>query len=69
MGMRFTPKGYGGNRRDPDQVKRDGWQEQHMLAVSLDDHRLTWPERELVRQLGEKIYGKLPAVREVRYGR
>ena len=69
MGMRFTPKGYGGNRRDPDQVKRDGWHEQHMLAVSLDDHRLTWPERELVRQLGEKLYGKLTAVREVRHGR
>jgi hypothetical protein len=69
MGMRFTPKGYGGNRRDPDQVKRDGWHEQHMLVVSLDDHRLTWPERELVRQLGEKLYGKLPAVREVRHGR
>ena len=69
MGMRFTPKGSGGNRRDPDLVKRDGWHEQHMLAVSLDDHRLTWPERELVRQLGEKLYGKLPAVREVRHGR
>jgi hypothetical protein len=69
MGMRFTPKGYGGNRRDPEQVKREGWHEQHMLAVSLDDHRLTWPERELVRQLGEKLYGKLPAFREVRHGR
>lgn len=69
MGMRFTPKGYSGNRRDPEQVKRDGWHEQHMLAVSLDDHRLSWPERELVRQLGEKLYGKLPAVREVRHGR
>lgn len=69
MGMRFTPKGYGGNRRDPEHVKRDGWHEQHMLAVSLDDHRLTWPERELVRQLGEKLYGKLPAVREERHGR
>jgi len=68
MSMRFTPKGYGGERRDPEQVKRDGWHEQHMLAVSLDDHRLTWPERELVRQLGEKLYGKLPAVREVRHG-
>lgn len=68
MAMRFTPKGYGGQRRDSDQVKRDGWQEQQMLAVSLDDHRLTWPERELVRQLGEKLYGKLPPVREVRHG-
>mgnify|MGYP005853887745 FL=1 len=67
--MRFTPRGYGGYRRDAEQVRRDGWHEQHMLAVSLDDHRLTWPERELVRQLGEKLYGKLPAVREVRNGR
>jgi len=69
MGMQYTLKGYGGTRRDPEKVKRDGWQEQHMLAVSLNDHRLTWPERELVRQLGEKLYGKLPAVREVRHGR
>lgn len=65
-GMRFTPKGYGGQRSNPDEIKRDGWKEQRMLAVSLDDQRLTWPERELVRQLGERLYGKLPAVREVR---
>ena len=68
-GMRFTPRGYGGHCRDAEQVRRDGWQELKMLAVSLDDHRLTWPERELVRQLGEKLYGKRPAVREVRNGR
>ena len=56
--MAFAPRGYGGHRRSPDEVKRDGWQEQGVLAVSLDDNRLTWPERELVRQLGEKLYGK-----------
>ena len=66
--MRYFPKGYGGQRRTPEEVKRDGWREQQVLAVSLHDHRLTWPERELVRQLGEKLYGKLPAVREVRNG-
>ena len=65
-GMSFTPRGYGGDRRDAETVKREGWREQRMLAVSLDDQRLTWPERELVRQLGEKLYGKLPAVREIR---
>lgn len=65
-GMRFTPRGYGGHRRDPDRVKRDGWYEQGVLAVSVDDHRLTWPERELVRLLGEKLYGKHPQGREVR---
>ncbi len=66
--MRLYPKGYGGQRRDPEQVKREGWHEQRMLAVSLDDSRLTWPERELVRQLGDRLYGKLPAVRDVRHG-
>jgi hypothetical protein len=56
--MRFVPKGYGGARRSPDQVRKDGWQEQGLLAVAIDDGRLTWPERELVRQLGERLYGK-----------
>ena len=56
--MLFTPQGYGGRRRSPEEVKRDGWHEQGLLAVSVDDDRLTWPERELVRQLGEKLYGK-----------
>jgi len=67
-GMRFTPKGYGGQRRDPEKVKRDGWREQGLLAVSVDDQRLTWPERELVRQLGEKLYGPRPSDREARHG-
>ena len=66
MGMRFTPKGYGGHRRDRDEVKRDGWREQGVLAVSIDDHRLTWPERELVRTLGERLYGKRRETGEVR---
>ena len=34
-----------------------GWKEQGLLAVSLEDQRLTWPERELLRQLGERLYG------------
>jgi len=58
--MRCVPKGYGGKRRPPEQVKRDGWREQSVLVVSLKDERLTWPERELVRQLGEKLYGGAP---------
>ena len=60
--MRYVPPGYGGERRQPDQVKRDGWREQGILAVCVDDQRLTWPERELVRQLGEKLCGR-PYVR------
>jgi hypothetical protein len=55
--MRWSPRGYGGTRRPPEEVKRDGWREQKVLVVSADDQRLTWPERELVRQLGDKLYG------------
>jgi len=64
--MKFTPRGYGGHRRDVDEVKRDGWRDQGLLAVSVDDHRLTWPERELVRQLGERLYGARALQHEVR---
>jgi len=56
--MRWHPKGYGGERRDADQVKRDGWKEQGVLVVAEDDQRLTWPDRELIRQLGTKLYGE-----------
>jgi hypothetical protein len=56
--MRWQPRGYGGKRRSPEQVKTEGWREQGLLAVSVDDRRLSWPEREMIRQLGEKLYGK-----------
>jgi hypothetical protein len=59
--MRWFPKGYGGERRSPEHLKRDGWHDQNVLVVSPDDHRLTWPERELIRQIGEKLYGKRDA--------
>ena len=55
--MRWAPPGYGGERRPPDEVKRDGWRRQGVLVIAANDERLSWPERELVRQLGEKLYG------------
>ena len=62
--MKWTPRGYGGNRRPPEQVKREGWHEQGVLVIAADDERLTWPERELIRQLGEKLYGGHPKRQE-----
>jgi len=64
--VRWSPRGYGGQRRSPDDIKRDGWREQRVLAVSIDDARLTWPERELIRQLGEKLYGDRNKPKEAR---
>lgn len=61
--MKWLPNGYGGNRRPPEQVKRDGWRDQNILVVNADDDRLSWPEREFIRQIGNKLYGQ--AQREV----
>ena len=62
--MRWTPRGYSGERRTGDLVKRQGWRELGVLAVAIDDERLTWPEQEMIRQLGEKLYGRPDATRE-----
>ena len=35
-----------------------GWNRYGILVVAEKDDRLTWPERELVKQLGEKLYGR-----------
>jgi hypothetical protein len=66
--MRWHHPGCGGRRRDPETVRRDGWRDQGLLAVSLDDARLSWPERELVRQIGERLYGPRSVIREARHG-
>lgn len=64
--MRYFPKGFGGERSDPEQVKREGWKRQGVLVIAEDDLRLTWPERELVKQLGVKLFGIQP--REAAHG-
>ena len=66
--MRWLPKGYGGERRSADEIRREGWREQRLLVISPTDPRLTWPERELVRQLGEKLYGGRRRPMEQRHG-
>ena len=55
--MRWAPRGFGGERAAPEHIKRDGWRVQRVLVVDADDERLTWPERELIRQLGDRLYG------------
>jgi hypothetical protein len=42
---------------DLDVIKERGWRDQRILVVSADDERLDWMERELVRQIGERLYG------------
>lgn len=42
---------------DPEQVKRAGWQEQRILVVSAEDRRLDFVERQLLENIGERLYG------------
>ena len=39
-------------------VKRDGWQKHQILVVALDDDRLGMIDREFVKQIGNRLYGK-----------
>ena len=42
---------------DLDAVKQRGWQDQHILVVSDSDQRLDSAERQLIRRIGERLYG------------
>lgn len=46
------------DRRDPEDIKREGWRDEGILVVAVSDARLDWGERELVKQIAEKLYGK-----------
>lgn len=42
---------------DLDSVKQRGWRDQRILVVNAEDTRLDYLERELVRRIGERLYG------------
>jgi hypothetical protein len=43
-------------RIDAEKLKREGWNNDGILIIKVDDERLSWPEKELIRQIGDKIY-------------
>jgi hypothetical protein len=45
-------------RIDAEAEKRAGWRRHGILVVADQDPRLSWPERELIRRLGVKLYGE-----------
>ena len=46
-----------GEQVDVDAVKQRGWRDQHILVVSDSDERLNVIEREVVRKIGDRLYG------------
>ncbi len=45
-------------RQDPEEIKREGWRDQQILVISPDDARLDRVERELLRRIGDRLYGE-----------
>jgi hypothetical protein len=43
---------------DVEAIKREGWREQGILVVSTEDTRLDWMEKQLLRQIAERLYGR-----------
>ena len=43
---------------DAEATKRAGWREHGILVIAEGDPRLTWSERQRVRQLGTKLHGQ-----------
>ena len=42
---------------DLEAMKQRGWRDQRILVVSASDERLDFIEREIVRRIGERLYG------------
>ena len=43
---------------DTEAEKRAGWRRHGILVIAEQDPRLSWPEQELVRQIGTKLFGR-----------
>ncbi len=41
---------------DAEKIKREAWGNDGILVIKADDERLSWPEKELIKQIGNKIY-------------
>ncbi len=52
------------NPMDVEATKRQGWREQHILVISESDTRLNFLERQLTRNIGERLYGQSHRVQQ-----
>ncbi|MBF0590254.1 MAG: hypothetical protein HQL53_14125 [Magnetococcales bacterium] len=47
-----------GSTINAEATKIYGWNRHKILVVAQDDDRLSWEEQEVIRQVGEKLYGR-----------
>lgn len=47
-----------GRAVDYEAIKRNGFRDQGIVIVSVNDAGLSWDQREIIKQVGEKLYGR-----------
>jgi hypothetical protein len=62
----MSPRGYSSPIRGPssvdyDAIKKNAFHDQDILIVNINDTKLPWQDRELLKSIGERLYGKQPA--------
>ncbi|PCI51930.1 MAG: hypothetical protein COB49_00570 [Alphaproteobacteria bacterium] len=58
ISIRTSTQGLATTRRSEEQVKADGWHGVGVLAIHMDDDRLTDFERQFLENLGTEFYGE-----------
>lgn len=48
------------NTVDYEAIKRYAFRDQNILVVDLNDSRLTWPDKELLKVIAKRLYGVKP---------
>ena len=43
-------------KMDLEKIKKQGWNKDKILVINVEDDRLSWPEREILKQIGNRIY-------------
>jgi hypothetical protein len=43
---------------DVEGIKEEAWNDHKILVVRADDERIGWIERQLIEQLGQRLYGR-----------
>lgn len=41
---------------DLERVKKQGWSKDGILVINVEDERLSWPEKEIIKQIGNRIH-------------
>jgi len=50
---RFVP-----TQMDVEKLKEDAWHDHRILVVGADDTRINWMERQVIEQIGQRLYGR-----------